>query len=122
MTETERIDRWLADLLATLDVAAELAERGRDDFDSDLALPLAFEALSNRAGEFAKRLIAAEPSRFTEPVWAQAARNRDFVVHHYDRIDRDALWQTVTQSFPQLRTAAARHRPNSSPGHHPPLM
>ena len=118
MTETERIGRWLADLLATLDIAAELTERGREVFDSDVALPLAFEALSNRAGEFAKRLIAAGPSSYSEPVWAQAARNRDFVVHHDDRIDRDALWQTVTQSFPQLRTAAAaRHRPLSSPGH-----
>ena len=38
MTETERIGRWLADLLATLDIAAELAKRGRDDFDSDVAL------------------------------------------------------------------------------------
>jgi uncharacterized protein with HEPN domain len=91
VTEAERMDRWLADLLGTLDTAAELAERGRDAFDSDAALPLAFEALSNRAGELAKRLAAAEPSRFGEPVWAQATRIRDFVVHHYDLIDRDAL-------------------------------
>jgi uncharacterized protein with HEPN domain len=42
-----------------------------------------------------------------QPIWAQAARSRDVVVHHYDRIDRDALWMTVTRSFPQLRAAAA---------------
>lgn len=109
MTGADRIERWLADLITTLDTAAGLVARGRDAFDGDPALPLAFEALSNRVGELAKRLISAAPERFTEPVWAQAARNRDFVVHHYDRIDREALWQTVTHSFPQLRTAAEKH-------------
>lgn len=77
MTEAERIERWLDDLLDTLDIAARLAERGRDKFESDVALPLAFEALSNRVGEFAKRLAAADPVAFAEPVWAQASRFRD---------------------------------------------
>ena len=75
-------------------------------YDSDPAVALAFEALSNRVGEIAKRLVAADPDAFTDPIWLQAARNRDFVVHHYDRIDREALWQTITQGFPDLRAAA----------------
>lgn len=37
------------------------------------------------------------------PIWRQAARNRDFVVHHYDRVDEQALWTTVSVSFPELR-------------------
>ena len=48
--------------------------------------------------------------RDPEAFWAQAARNRDFVVYHYDRIDRDALWMTVTRSFPELRATAATAR------------
>ena len=59
----------------------------------------AFEALSNRVGELAKRLTAADPTRFDAPIWRQAGRNRDFVVHHDDRIDRDALWLTVARDF-----------------------
>lgn len=104
MDATARVDRWLADLAATLGDAQALVDRGRPAFDADPALPLAFEALCNRVGEFAKRLIAADPDRFSAPIWAQAARNRDFVVHHYDRIDRDLLWNTVAVSFPRLRT------------------
>ena len=110
MKPDERIDRWLDDLLASLDTAALLVERERAAFDADPAIALAFEALSNRVGEIAKRLTSADAGRFSSPVWAQAARNRDFVVHHYDRIDRDALWMTVTRSFPELRAAAVAAR------------
>jgi len=103
-----RVDRWVDDLMRDLESAAELVARERAVFDADRAVQLAFEALSNRVGEAAKRLIAAEPERFSDDVWALAARNRDFVVHHYDRIDLDALWETVARDFPRLRAALAR--------------
>lgn len=102
MNPAERIPRWLEDLRATLGTASELAARGRESFDSDPALALAFEALSNRVGELAKRLIAADPEGFRDPIWRQAARQRDFVVHHYDRTDADLRWGTITESFPKL--------------------
>ncbi|GAA1830204.1 HepT-like ribonuclease domain-containing protein [Agromyces salentinus] len=103
MKPADRVERWLADLSATLDSAADLVARGREAFGTDPALPLAFEALSNRVGDLSKRLTAADPARFDHPLWSQAARNRDFVVHHYDRIDEDALWVTVSRSFVELR-------------------
>lgn len=102
MNSADRVDRWLGDLSDALAGAADLAERGRDAFDSDPALPLAFEALSNRIGDLSKRLVHADEARFSHPVWRQAARNRGFVVHHYDRIDRDLLWRTVITAFPGL--------------------
>jgi uncharacterized protein with HEPN domain len=60
--------------------------------------------LCNRVGELSKRLIAADAQRFSAPIWRQAARNRDFVVHHHDRVDEQALWVTVSVSFPELRS------------------
>lgn len=98
----ERVARWITDLDVTLTSAEEIVSRGRETFDSDPAISLAFEALSNRVGELSKRLVGADPARFNAPIWAQAARNRDFVVHHYDRIDSKALWVTVSVSFPEL--------------------
>lgn len=100
---SQRIARWMADLNAMLDSAESLVSRGEQAFHSDPALPLAFEALSNRVGELSKRLCAADLERFSAPIWSQAARNRDFVVHHYDRIDTQALWITISVSFPELR-------------------
>jgi uncharacterized protein with HEPN domain len=104
----ERVARWLVDLGTALDTAASLARRGEQAFRSDPALPLAFEALSNRVGDLSKRLATADPVRFSEPIWSQAARNRDFVVHHCGRIDTEALWITVTVTFPELRQALRR--------------
>ncbi|AWB96368.1 hypothetical protein DCE93_12500 [Agromyces badenianii] len=108
MRRADRVDRWLADLNATLDAAADLVARGREEFDGDPALPLAFEALSNRVGDLSKRLTAADPARFDDPMWPQAARSRDFVVHHYDRVDAHTLWITVSRSFPELRRLLER--------------
>lgn len=110
MRSSDRIDRWLDDLAGTLDTAAALVARGRDAFDRDPAIPLAFEALSNRVGDLATRLVAADPTRFSDPIWSQAARNRDFVVHHYDRVDAEALWVTVDRSFAELRAVLDRVR------------
>lgn len=98
----ERVPRLLADLERALAQAAELVARGRDAFDIDPALPLAFEALSNRIGDLAKRLVVLDPTRFDDPIWSNAARNRDFVAHHYSRIDPEVLWSTVSIAFPQL--------------------
>lgn len=110
MKEADRIERWLNDLTAILASAADLVARGRDAYERDLALPLAFEALSNRVGELAKRLVSADPARFDHAVWAQAARNRDFVVHHYDRLDAQLMWSTVSVSFPLLQKQIDRAR------------
>lgn len=96
--------------VSTLDRAEALARRGHDAFTKDEALPLAFEALSNRVGDLAKRLISVAPGRFDDPVWKQAARHRDFVVHLYGRLDTELLWQTVTRSFPVLKAEARRER------------
>jgi len=93
----------MTELNITLTTAAELTARGRDAYDADPALRLAFEALSNRVGDLAKRLVALDPARFNAPMWSAAARNRDFVAHHYHRIDYDLLWQTVAHEFPELR-------------------
>ncbi|MGL3148962.1 HepT-like ribonuclease domain-containing protein [Microbacterium sp. A82] len=102
MNEADRTQRWLDELRSTLDTAADLVERGHDAYDKDLAVPLAFEALSNRIGDLAKRLVVADSERFSALIWRQAARHRDYVVHHYDRLDGELLWRTVTESFPEL--------------------
>ena len=98
-----QVERWVTELGATLDTADDLVARGRNAYDTDPALRLAFEALSSRVGDLAKRLVALDPDRFSAPLWSAAARNRDVVAHHYHRIDHDLLWQTVSRDFALLR-------------------
>ena len=99
---TDQVDRWAAELRATLATAASLVARGRESYDADPALRLAFEALSTRVGDLAKRLVELDPDRFDDAIWSAAARNRDAVAHHYHRIDYDLLWRTVEHDFPRL--------------------
>lgn len=103
MTPEGRAEALLVDLLAVLEKAARLVDRGRNALDQDEALPLAFEAICSRVGDIAKKLMEIDPVRFAESVWRQAAQNRDFVVHQYHRIDLDTLWLTVSESLPALR-------------------
>ena len=105
MNADARIARWLDDGLRFLDEAAALVDRGRQAYDEDLVLRLALEALGTRVGEVCKRLTTPDPHRFREAPWSGAARFRDFVTHHYDRIDYEAMWQVVSVSFPELATA-----------------
>lgn len=97
-------ERWMLELRHTLATAAELTQRGRAAYDADPALRLAFEALSARVGDLAKRLTALDPERFRDPLWSAAARTRDVVAHHYHRLDHDLLWNTVTRDFAILAT------------------
>ena len=102
MTSDRRAEALETDLEALLKRAAVLASRGRSAFDADDAMALAFEAICNRVGDIAKKLMAADPGRYSSALWSSAARNRDFVVHQYHRIDLDVLWNTVTESLPRL--------------------
>jgi len=110
VTPEEREAALLADLAGVLDLAASLVARGRDAYDEDPALQLAFEALSIRAGEVVKRLSAIEPQRYADGVWSGAARNRDLIAHHYEAIDVDALWATTAVYFPELAEEVRRRR------------
>lgn len=110
MKHPDQVERWLDDLAATLDQAGDFVARGEHAFHADPALPLALEALSNRVSDLAKRLISADARRFSHPTWRLAARQRDFVAHHYDRLDSELLWRTATESFPELRTLVEDER------------
>jgi len=102
----DRIEGLLDDLRHTLVPAAELVDRGHTAFDGDVALRLAFEALSNRVGEVTKQLVHLDPDRLPEPEWSLASRHRDKVVHHYNSVNADRLWSTVTTEFPRLLVLA----------------
>jgi uncharacterized protein with HEPN domain len=111
-----RIESWLNDRAPVLADAQLLVDRGHEAYRSDLALPLAFEALSNRAGDLSKKLRAPNPQRSAEEIWSQAARNRDFVVHQYHRVDADLLWTTLVRDFPRLAELVDEQlRPQSPP-------
>ena len=102
MLSNPKSQRWVALLEENLDTANALFACSREEFLNDPTLQLAGEALIMRVGDLAKQLHAIEPALWENSVWQSAARSRDFVAHHYHRVDVELLWETLSVSFPEL--------------------
>lgn len=53
-------------------------------------------------GEAAKRLSAGFRSSHAQIPWKAMAGMRDVLIHHYDTVDLDEVWRTVTVDVPGL--------------------
>ncbi|MCY3019970.1 MAG: DUF86 domain-containing protein [Planctomycetota bacterium] len=67
-------------------------------------------------GEAAKRL--SEPFRAAHPQvpWSEIARTRDFLIHHYDEVDVEAVWSIVETDIPALLRSLAPFVPKRQNG------
>lgn len=86
---------------------ATYVARGRVAYDADPAIldALVFQLIT--IGEAAKALQQAGlDQRFPELPWSAMARTRDRIAHHYFRLDREIVWDTVTKDIPALAPAA----------------
>lgn len=94
--------RWVTLLRENLSTSHLVTNCSKEEFVKNPTLQLAGEALAIRVGDLAKKIMVNEPSLGGKEIWQSAARNRDFLAHHYHHIDIDILWETVTVSFAQL--------------------
>lgn len=53
-------------------------------------------------GEATKRLSSEFCSRHPEIPWKEIAGMRDILIHQYDRINLETLWDVIHQGIPQL--------------------
>ena len=88
------------------DHAHEVAElvrgRTRGDLDSDRLLALAVVRLLEIIGEAAARVPAEERARRPGIPWASIVGLRNRLVHGYDDVDHDIVWEIVTTDMPSL--------------------
>lgn len=59
-------------------------------------------------GEAAKRLTLELQSDMPEVPWSAIARMRDRLIHGYDTVDLDVVWDTVQRNLPQLAVVVIR--------------
>jgi uncharacterized protein with HEPN domain len=89
-----------------LDYASEALEmvRGhvRADLDSDRKLNLALVRLLEILGEAANRVPRAEQEKYPRLPWSQLISLRNRLIHGYDEVDLDILWQIVVRDLPSL--------------------
>jgi uncharacterized protein with HEPN domain len=83
--------------------AAQMARgKTRADLDADRPLNLSLVRLLEIVGEAASRVPASERVRYPGIPWPQIVGLRNRLIHGYDNVDFDVLWQVVTHDLPPL--------------------
>jgi len=76
--------------------------RKRGDLDKDLVFNLALTRLVEVIGEAADRIPKSFQANHPEIDWAQIVGMRNRLIHGYDEIDFDILWNVVKKDVPAL--------------------
>ena len=74
----------------------------RADLDSDRLLELALIRLLEVMGEAASRVPDEESALYPEIPWPQIIGLRNRLIHGYDAVDLDILWQIIQVDLPPL--------------------
>lgn len=87
--------------------------RSRVDLDQDRTFSLALTRLLEIVGEAAARVPPETRAALPSIPWPQIVGLRNRLIHAYDQVDHDILWQVGTRDLPvlisQLRTFLASH-------------
>lgn len=79
--------------------------RARRDLDTDRQLNLSLVRLLEIVGEAASRVPAEERGLHPDIPWPEIVGLRNRLIHGYDSVDFDILWQIVTDDLPLLIVA-----------------
>ncbi len=74
----------------------------RSDLDSDRKLNLALVRLLEIVGEAASRTTKKDRERYPEIPWPKIVGLRNRLIHGYDLVDFDILWQILSRDLPPL--------------------
>ena len=89
-----------------LNLATEAVELAKDhsleDFTKDRLWCLAMERLVLNVGEASNRLSDATQQQLPQIPWAQIAAFRNRIVHGYDSVDYNRVWQILRVDVPSL--------------------
>jgi uncharacterized protein with HEPN domain len=100
LPDVDRVEHMIE---AAREVTAAVQGRSRADLGAkDRLLRRALERLIEIIGEAAKGVTPAARAQATTIPWAKIARARDRIIHGYDSVDLDIVWEIVTKEIPIL--------------------
>jgi uncharacterized protein with HEPN domain len=108
MTRHDDIVR-LRHMLEHAQEAVQLANgKGRGDLDADRLLELGLTRLLEIIGEAANLVSEETQERYPQLPWRQMIGLRNRLIHGYDEVDLDILWDILQLDLPPLIAALER--------------
>ncbi|MFQ5895627.1 MAG: DUF86 domain-containing protein [Nitrospinota bacterium] len=96
--------------------AVELTQgKKRGNLDDDRLLQLGLVRLVEILGEAAGRVSKEFRGRHPSIPWEDVVSMRNKLIHEYDRVDLDILWDTVTDDLPRLIKELEKGLPPGQP-------
>ncbi len=108
MPTKEDITRLRHMLDAARDAMDFVRGRARSDLDTDRQLTAALLRKLEVVGEASKRVSDEFRASHPELPWDKMAKTRDRVIHGYDNLDHDIIWDIVTADLPGVVAALER--------------
>jgi uncharacterized protein with HEPN domain len=95
---------YVEDMLDAMDKAELLLEGVTyEQFEADFRINFAVVRALEIVGEAAKRLPAALRQQYPAVPWKVMAGMRDRIVHGYDVVDLQIVWDVVKRDIPQVK-------------------
>jgi uncharacterized protein with HEPN domain len=89
--------------------AMEMGERvTRDRLGIDIVLTRSLLHTLEMIGEAARRVAEEDRKRYPAIPWQDIVDLRNRLIHGYDRVDYDTVWEIVTGDLPRLATDLER--------------
>lgn len=93
------------------EAVAMVEGKSRADLDTNRQLNLALVRLLEIVGEAARRIPESERPADPSIPWPEIISLRNRLIHGYDSVDFDVLWQIVTHDLPPLISSLERFAP-----------
>lgn len=77
-------------------------DRSREELATDEMLRLALTRAVEVIGEAARRVSTEGRTRYADIPWSKITGTRDRLIHGYDQVDLEVLWNIVTENLPPL--------------------
>jgi len=103
MTDEARIGAALLDMVGAMeDIQDFLAGRTYDDYAANQMMQRAIERSLEILGEAANRLPKSFQAAHAEIDWGRVVGLRNVIIHRYDEVEDEQVWQIITVEVPRL--------------------
>jgi len=98
-----RDDTYLVDMLESAKIAREYVhEMTWEEFEEDMQCQDAVLRRIEIIGEAARHVSPQRRKKHPEIAWREITTLRNLVIHAYDVVDIEQVWETVQHKFPPL--------------------